>query len=291
MPKRISFRKKDLDFALVSLGLKPFSKKIIETQRGSIVIAINKDKLFAVKISAKDILDTEKGIIPPRSEGMLNEIEIAKKLACVPFIIFDSQIVTDKIIATSFEFIKGVSGFNIPIEHRIRAVVDLFRAVEKLHFLGFVHGDIHPGNIIFRDIYCDSYSIVLIDFELSHSMNNTVCSYPGKVEYLSPESAVEVLKTDFVQQFVKQDIYALGITILSMLAGYEIMRFSADGLSRKQKFKHVANRQIMFDLSLVNELFLDLARNILEIINKPISQQPESPMEFANQIGLNINDI
>ncbi len=53
MSNRISFSEKDLSFVLMSLGLKSFSKKIIKTQRGSVVIAEKNDMFFAIKISAK----------------------------------------------------------------------------------------------------------------------------------------------------------------------------------------------------------------------------------------------
>ncbi len=291
MAVRVSFYENELIFILGLLNLKFIPGRRFDTQRGSVIIAERNGALFAVKIAAKDKYDTEQGIVPSRSQGILNEIEVVKKIGGSFFPVFDSQIITDKFVAVSFDFIEGVNGFCIPVEYRIRAIIDLFKAVAKLHSFGYAHGDIHPRNIIFRGNFLDFYSIALIDLELSNNLNNVVSTYPGKVDYLSPESAKDVIKTGFVQKPTEQDIYAFGVSILSILLGKEIKRFAFNGLSREQKLEYIASEHVVFDLSQVNSLLADTAKKILEIINKPEAERPIFIVDFLNQIGLNMTDM
>lgn len=291
MAERISFYEDELIFILSLLKLKLVPGMRFNTQRGSVVIAERNGVLFSVKIAAKDKFDTEYGIVPSRSQGILNEIEIAKKLGGSPFVLFDSQAITDKFIAASFSFIEGVSGFHIPTEHRIRAIYDLYRAVAEIHSLGYTHGDIHPGNIIFKENFSDSYSVALIDLELSCNVNNVACAYPGKVNYLSSESAKDIIKTASIQKLMEQDIYAFGVSALAILSGKEIKRFNIDGLSRKQKLEYIASEKLVFDSSQVNDSFKGVAQKILEIINKPEALRPRSVAEFVDKISLDTIDI
>lgn len=41
------------------------------------------------------------------------------------------------------------------------------RLVEKIHSLGIVHCDIHPGNIVLKPLDLNDFEVRLIDFELS----------------------------------------------------------------------------------------------------------------------------
>ena len=135
-----------------------------------------------------------------------------------------------------------MSGFGIPANQRLSAVQGLFVAVRRLHELGYTHGDIQPNNIIFTD--GQRPAVTLIDFELISRIDSSAPQYPGKREYLSPESANEVLGIGYVSRHLSQDLYALALSSLTILADKEQVTYHGHDLSDEQKLGQIAARNV-----------------------------------------------
>jgi serine/threonine protein kinase len=139
------------------------------------------------------------------------------------FFRFDTKYykVTEKINTAIADFSK-IS--ELKIDERILILKTLSQALQVLHKLGIVHGDLKPPNILIKKIIGGFYTANLIDFD-----NSYFASYPpkqdrivGDLAYYSPELEDYVLdetssKASELTQ--KSDIFALGIIFCQYLTG------------------------------------------------------------------------
>jgi len=102
------------------------------------------------------------------------------------------------------------SPYNLPSKlPTLDISLQLVKLVQSMHDKGFLHGDIHPGNII---IDLKSKKTTFIDFETSQSLGKqSFAQITGAKEFCAPE----VLSKHFCSE--KSDIYALCKTILFLI--------------------------------------------------------------------------
>ncbi|KAG8754206.1 hypothetical protein FRC11_006784 [Ceratobasidium sp. 423] len=117
--------------------------------------------------------------------------------------------------------------------NRIQLCIQIVQALVHLHSSGVVHGDLKPDNIIISDDnraqLADFGSAMLIgDFTLNFTQ--TTCKYT--LRFAAPE-----LLDDTSEHTTKTDIYALGMTILSIMTG-------------KQPFPNKRDHAIMMEVTL-----------------------------------------
>ena len=98
-------------------------------------------------------------------------------------------------------------------EYEVRHITKcLLKIVHSLHTIGIIHGDIKPENIMYNEM---TKKVTLIDFEYSRHTNN----------YASPEVLERNYKTS------ASDIWSIGVTIYTLLMGYNPYNSKSDLLS------------------------------------------------------------
>ncbi len=136
----------------------------------------------------------------------------------------------DKYYYISQEYLPGGSVANeietgLTIPRALFVVKCIADALGYAHARGFIHRDIKPQNILFRD---DKYrSAILTDFGIAKATASDISttltvvgSFCGSPAYASPEQA-RGLKLDG-----RSDIYSLGVVLFQMLTGQ--VPYSAD---------------------------------------------------------------
>ncbi len=104
---------------------------------------------------------------------------------------------------------------GLPIEHAVRIVEQIALALDYAHSKGYIHRDVKPDNVLFRE----DGSAVLTDFGIAKptSKNTRQMTQVGKVigtpKYMSPEQA-RGQELD-----ARSDLYALGVMFFEMLTG------------------------------------------------------------------------
>lgn len=110
---------------------------------------------------------------------------------------------------------KGLS-----IEEIRHIVYQIVICLRHMHFSNVIHNDIKLENIVLRDPNRANLDVVLIDYGLSIAMpsdSSKSREIRGTVAYLSPE------ELSGFDHSTKSDIWSLGIVLLELLTGTEIM--------------------------------------------------------------------
>lgn len=136
-------------------------------------------------------------------------------------------------------------------ELRVELLLGCAKAIIKLHQAGWVHGDIKPSNFLianapsFFNLLTQTTNphqrlqVVLNDLALSsrilpgasiHDMNNDALILPkGTPAYLAPEC------WQGQAQSVQSDIYAFGVMMFEVLAGYKPYQIKRDDLEKQER--------------------------------------------------------
>lgn len=90
---------------------------------------------------------------------------------------------------------------HVPFEwsQRYEIIRDISSAVKSIHFHGYIHGDIKPGNIVITE----NSRAKLCDFGKSKEEGDTTSNKMGTLEYMPPE----LMNSSFTK---KGDIFSLG---------------------------------------------------------------------------------
>lgn len=99
---------------------------------------------------------------------------------------------------------------RMPLNQVLDAMADIARGLGHAHARGVVHGDVKPGNVLFRD----AHEAVLVDYGVAAFAHDApVALQGGTPDYMSPEQA----RGEAIDG--RSDFYSLGITLHEMLTG------------------------------------------------------------------------
>ena len=89
---------------------------------------------------------------------------------------------------------------------------NILETLTQIYELGFMHGDIKPGNIVFSRLNRP----LLVDFDLSRKLESVDHAH-GTMSFMSPE-LIRVLNTFTKHTYTSKDeVFALGVTLYLML--------------------------------------------------------------------------
>lgn len=119
----------------------------------------------------------------------------------------------------------------LPSEEAVEVAYQIGSALDYMHAKGYVHWDVKPDNILFRDTRSENGTIqaVLTDFGIARSTHEPAV-VAGSVRYMSPERLRVHVGEVSPEQIMDQrpaDVYALGVVLYEMLAGN--LPFVAEG--------------------------------------------------------------
>ena len=139
--------------------------------------------------------------------------------------IHDIGIVDETILYMAMEYLSGntlkekLSKGILPFPEAFRILKQVASGLSYAHDKGYIHRDIKPGNILFRE----NGTAVITDFGIAKLQDTsgelTQMGYTmGTIQYMSPE---QVVTTDLDK---RSDIYSLGLIFYEMLTGLKAFK-------------------------------------------------------------------
>ena len=134
--------------------------------------------------------------------------------------IYDIGVVDDSTFFMAMEYLGGgtlkkqLRQNKLAYSKSVKILEEVSKGLVYAHIKGYIHRDIKPGNILFRN----DGTAVLTDFGIAKRQDSSgeltqLGFTKGTVQYMSPE---QVVTTDLDQ---RSDIYSLGLVFYEMLTG------------------------------------------------------------------------
>jgi len=137
--------------------------------------------------------------------------------------VYDFDRLPDGQYLLAMEYVAGETvaqvlerGGPFPIADAIRVLRTVADALNHVHWVGILHGDVKPQNIMLGPGGGGGGDVKLLDFGVAHEMAQLVTGnghHPGTLAYMSPEQ----LLGDALGP--ASDSYALGVVLYEMLTG------------------------------------------------------------------------
>jgi len=145
----------------------------------------------------------------------------------------------------AMEFVDGGSlgrlirsGESVPLKEALRMFVEISRGLQTAHEAGIVHRDIKPENVLLNEkrvVKLSDFGLAKIRRKAVTKLEKTAFEISGTPGFMSPEQVTGE------EPHPRFDIYALGITLFTMLVGkpphevanktglFDIVAFQASG--------------------------------------------------------------
>ncbi|HUM13529.1 MAG TPA: serine/threonine-protein kinase [Myxococcaceae bacterium] len=218
------------------------------------------ERAVAVKlVHSRDARDAERVLLEARLQARVEHPHVVKvhavgSLEGRPCIVF--QLVEGRTLADIAP--------RLSVEQRVELVRQAALGLHAAHLQGLVHRDVKPANVLVEESREGGFTALLTDFGLARGeeAEPSRSGLPaGTLDYMSPEQLVAPGPPDF-----RSDVYALGATLYSVLAGRPPFRRSGSPGTP----------------STDAEPEMDLLRRILEEDPEPLTRAvPGLPRELA----------
>jgi len=200
-------------------------KKVVGRGGMALVYLATQDMLgreVALKVLLPDMMKDEN-----LRKSFLNEGKIVASLDHPNIVsIFDIGIANDSIFYMTMEYISGgtlkekLLSDRFSFEEALKLLEEIAEGLSYAHEKGYIHRDIKPGNILFRE----DGSAVLTDFGIAKLQDSSgdltrLGLTAGTAQYMSPEQA----KTSKLDS--RSDIYSLGLVFFEVLTGGKAFEF------------------------------------------------------------------
>jgi hypothetical protein len=191
---------------------------------------------------------------------------------------FDAGKNGDGDIYASFELAEGVSlqqrmreGPPIKLDLAVRMIVDVLGALEALHGVGIVHGDVEPGNVFVKDatgrVVPKLVGLGLNRSEQRSGRASLDADHIQVLAYTAPEQA------NGESASVAGDVYATGAILFTLLTG----RLPHRGEGVEALRKNIASRHV----PALSDVRAELAGPLAEAIDRALAPDPKDRFATA----------
>ncbi len=157
-------------------------------------------------------------------ERFRREAKAAQKLAHPNIIeIFDQGDTDDGSMYLVMELLEGetladvLDRGRVPLDNALSILIQIARALARAHDLEVIHRDLKPENIFLTQQPDGSMRVVLLDFGIARSAEETRLTGNGEVfgtpQYMAPERITSI------DAGPAADLYAVGVIMFEMLTG------------------------------------------------------------------------
>jgi len=186
-------------------------------------------------------------------------------------------LVTEYVEGSDAARLADSQGGRLPYKEAIHVIAQALDALAYAHGKGYIHRDIKESNILLKGT-APNYTAKLTDFGLAKSFTNTGMSgitmagdMAGTFAYMPPEQI-----KDFRNVKPTSDIYALGMTAYSLLAGDTALDVGSGN-------DMAATVRAIFDGQIVplRQRVPDVPERVAEVIERALAKDPANRWQTA----------
>jgi len=239
--------------------------------------------VVAIKTLLPEVAVSEQSL-----KRFMREIEVASSLRHPHIVSYIEHGTHNGIVYLVTEFVGGMDasklskarGGKLDYREVVKIIEQTLAALDFAHSLGFVHRDIKEQNILVDGAY-PHYNAKLTDFGLAKSFKQTgmsgvtmVGDVAGTIAYMPPEQV-----RDFKEVKPPSDIYAIGMTAYSLIAGAHALDLSPRaGISETVK--------AIFEKPFVplSQRLPEVPQSVSAVIETAIAKEPQMRWRTAGEM-------
>jgi eukaryotic-like serine/threonine-protein kinase len=246
------------------------------------------ERAVAVKlIRGHDTRDAERVLLEARLQARVEHPHVVKVHAvgsldgrpCIVFQLVEGRTLSD--LAPS-----------LSIEQRVELVRQAGLGLHAAHLQGLVHRDVKPANVLVEQARDTGPVALLTDFGLARGeeAGASRSGLPaGTLDYMSPEQLVAPGPPDF-----RSDVYALGATLYSVLAGHPPFRRSSPRgtpSTESEPDVELLRRILEEDPEPLTRLVPGLPRDLATIASRAMEKDPTARYGSAEALAADLGRV
>jgi len=183
------------------------------------------------------------------------------------------------------EVLSAQPGRRMSVTDAIRTVIHAGAGLAHMHALGFLHLDLKPANLLFREGVP-----VLLDMDTARELRpkRAPRSSPGTAPYMSPEQALR-LPLDLTA-----DVYGIGAILYELITGRWPFEDAYDGIDRRRglerQFPQVGQRPPPAPISIRSEIPHSLNRTVMKALARNADDRFPTVPDFLLALSSELND-